>query len=436
LLEQRAKYYAWVIKAMLKSIQVPLDNLRFVKGTDYQLSKEYTLDVYRISSLVTEHDAKKAGADVVKQVASPLLSGLLYPCLQALDEKYLGVDAQFGGIDQRKIFTLAEKYLPKVDYKKCVHLMNPMVPGLTGDKMSSSDVNSKIDLLDTPGVLKKKINKAFCEPGKVEGNGLLAFVKMVLFPIYGKIEISRKQEHGGNLVYNTYQEMEDDYAAERLWPNDLKAGVTATLNKLLKPIQDEYNQSAEAKKINNLAYPQPKSAPAKTAAGPAPVSFTRLEMKVGRVIKAWQHPEADTLYIEEIDVGEETPRTVVSGLVKYVPHEEFEGSLVVVITNFKTSKLRGQASQGMVLAASNADHTQVEVVRPDPNSKVGERIFLEGEEGEADKQIDPSKKNNVWKSLKDDLKTNETCIATYKGQPLRTEAGTCTVKSLSGVPLA
>lgn len=52
---------------------------RFVRGTDYQLSKEYTLDVYRLSSLMTEHDAKKAGAEVVKQVDHPLLSGLLYP---------------------------------------------------------------------------------------------------------------------------------------------------------------------------------------------------------------------------------------------------------------------------------------------------------------------------------------------------------------------
>ena len=109
LLEQRVKYYEFVIKAMLTSIGVSLDKLRFVKGTDYQLSREYTLDVYRMSSIVTEHDAKKAGAEVVKQVDSPLLSGLLYPCLQVLDEKYLKVDAQFGGIDQRKIFTLAEK---------------------------------------------------------------------------------------------------------------------------------------------------------------------------------------------------------------------------------------------------------------------------------------------------------------------------------------
>ena len=44
--------------------------------------REYTLDVYRLSSMVTEHDAKKAGAEVVKQVDHPLLSGMLYPGLQ------------------------------------------------------------------------------------------------------------------------------------------------------------------------------------------------------------------------------------------------------------------------------------------------------------------------------------------------------------------
>lgn len=46
--------------------------------------------------------------------------------LQALDEEYLKVDAQFGGVDQRKIFTLAEKYLPHLGYTKRIHFMNPM----------------------------------------------------------------------------------------------------------------------------------------------------------------------------------------------------------------------------------------------------------------------------------------------------------------------
>ncbi len=72
------------------------------------------------------------------QVDDPLLSGLLYPLLQALDEHYLKVDGQFGGVDQRKIFILAEEQLPKLGkaFFKRFHLMNHMVPGLTGAKMS------------------------------------------------------------------------------------------------------------------------------------------------------------------------------------------------------------------------------------------------------------------------------------------------------------
>lgn len=79
LLELRVQYYEHSIKAMLESIGVPLDKLKFVKGTDYELTREYTLDVYKMTSVVTEHDAKKAGAEVVKQVENALLSGLLYP---------------------------------------------------------------------------------------------------------------------------------------------------------------------------------------------------------------------------------------------------------------------------------------------------------------------------------------------------------------------
>ena len=126
LLVKRTDYYEKIIKLALNSIGVPIEKLRFVRGTDYQLSREYTLDVYRLSSLVSEHDAKKAGAEVVKQSGNPLISGLLYPGLQALDEQYLKCDAQFGGIDQRKIFMFAEEYLPRLGYEKRIHLMNPM----------------------------------------------------------------------------------------------------------------------------------------------------------------------------------------------------------------------------------------------------------------------------------------------------------------------
>ena len=82
------------------------------------------MDVYKLSSLTSERDAKKAGAEIVKQTANPALSGMLYPLLQVLDEQYLDVDVQFGGLDQRKLFTAAKEWLPKIGYKERAHLMN------------------------------------------------------------------------------------------------------------------------------------------------------------------------------------------------------------------------------------------------------------------------------------------------------------------------
>jgi tyrosyl-tRNA synthetase len=261
LLGHRTTYYEHIIKSMLKSIGVPLEKLKFVRGTDYQLSREYTLDVYRLSSVVTEHNAKKAGAEVVKQVASPLLSGLLYPGLQALDEEYLKVDAQFGGVDQRKIFTFAEENLPSIGYAKRIHLMNPMVPGLTGDKMSSSVDDSKIDILDTEDQVKKKLKKAFCEPKNIENNGVLAFCKSVIFPLIEikkqtSLILPRPPKYGGDMTFTNYAELEEAFMNEGVHPGELKNGVAEYLNSLLQPIREDF-KSEEMQNILLNAYPPP-----------------------------------------------------------------------------------------------------------------------------------------------------------------------------------
>ena len=57
------------------------------------------------------------------------------------------------------------------------------MPGLAGAKMSSSDETSKIDLLDSTAQVKKKLKMAFCEPGNISDNGVLSFVKHVLFHV-------------------------------------------------------------------------------------------------------------------------------------------------------------------------------------------------------------------------------------------------------------
>jgi tyrosyl-tRNA synthetase len=57
------------------------------------------------------------------------------------------------------------------------------VPGLAGGKMSSSEEDSKIDLLDTAATVQRKVSKAFCELGNVTENGVLSFCKHVIFPL-------------------------------------------------------------------------------------------------------------------------------------------------------------------------------------------------------------------------------------------------------------
>lgn len=243
LVDHRVKYYRFVIVSLLKAIGVGIDKLEFVVGSDYQKSPEYTTDIYRAMGIVSEHDAKRAGAEVVKQTDNPKLSGLIYPVLQgkrsslaakptrfiltlhlALDEQHLGVDAQFGGVDQRKIFALATETLPKIGYKERTHLMNPMVPGLAGGKMSASDPDSKIDILDNGTVVKKKLKKAFAAPGNVEDNGIISFVEYVLLPVSslkspdgkGVFKISRREGEGETLIYNEIDTLKKHYQEDKV----------------------------------------------------------------------------------------------------------------------------------------------------------------------------------------------------------------------------
>lgn len=265
-LQYRVSYYERTVKAMLRGIGVPIEKLQFVVGKSYQLQPDYTMDLFKLSNLTSQNSCKRAGAEVVKQTDNPALSGLMYPLMQALDEEYLHVDAQFGGVDQRKIFVLAEEQLPLIGYKKRAHLMNPMVPGLgAGGKMSASDPNSKLDLLDDPTTVKKKIAKAFSAPGQVEGNGLIGFVEYVVFPVSDiksgepKFFINRDEKWGGPITYHTIDDLKSDYAADKLSPADLKIGVVDAINEILEPIRKILLEDTEFATIEKKAYPPPEA---------------------------------------------------------------------------------------------------------------------------------------------------------------------------------
>jgi len=192
------------------------------------------------------------------------LSGLLYPILQVLDEEHLGVDAQFGGLDQRKLFTAAIEWLPKLGYKQRAHLMNPLVPGLgAGGKMSSSDPDSKIDLLDPPDVVVKKIRKAVSAPKITEQNGVLALAEFVLLPAAGlagrkELVVDRSRDELEPLIYTNIDQMREDYEKDILTPQLLKATVSKGLNDIMDRIRAKYEASPEWQEVKLKAYPPPE----------------------------------------------------------------------------------------------------------------------------------------------------------------------------------
>jgi len=254
LLEKRFRYYKKIIPAIIKAIGIDIKNLEIVKGSDFQLSKEYVRDVYKISSLISIHDSKKAASEVVKQGDNPKVSGLLYPLMQALDEEYLNVDAQLGGTDQRKIFVLARENLPKIGYKPRVEILTPLIPGLIGKKMSSSNEKTKIDLLDSPKIVKEKLKSAECIAGDPD-NGVLAFTKFVLMTIKQdskeKFIIKRPEKYGGDLAYSNYNDLEKDFIDKKLHPLDLKNAVADEISKILEVVQKDKKIFELAK----IAYP-------------------------------------------------------------------------------------------------------------------------------------------------------------------------------------
>lgn len=252
-LTKRQKYYESLIPEMLKTVRVNTKKLEFVKGSDIQLKPEYFKDLLKLSTLTTVHDATKAASEVVKLGDNPKLGGLLYPLMQALDEEYLKVDIQFGGTDQRKIFVYARESLPKIEYRSRIEIMNYILPGLTGHKMSSSVPGSKIDMLESEDSVNKKIREAICVEGDTN-NGLMAFLKYVIFVLKkDKNEsfiIERPAKFGGTLKYKDYDDLEKDFTEKKVHPLDLKNALAKELNLLLEPIRS----NSKLQKLYKEAY--------------------------------------------------------------------------------------------------------------------------------------------------------------------------------------
>ncbi|XP_029798202.1 aminoacyl tRNA synthase complex-interacting multifunctional protein 1 isoform X3 [Suricata suricatta] len=188
---------------------------------------------------------------------------------------------------------------------------------------------------------------------------------------------------------------------------------------------------AEEKMKEKIEIKEKKEKKQQSAAGSAdskPIDVSRLDLRVGCIITARKHPDADSLYVEEVDVGEAAPRTVVSGLVNHVPLEQMQNRMVILLCNLKPAKMRGVISQAMVMCASSPE--KVEILAPPTGSVPGDRIVFDAFPGEPDKELNPKKK--IWEQIQPDLCTNDECVATYKGVSFEVKGkGVCRAQTMT-----
>lgn len=167
-------------------------------------------------------------------------------------------------------------------YKQRAHLMNDMLPGLNGGKMSASLPESKIDCLDPPGTVRSKILAVRCKQGDAQTNGLLAIVRLILIPLARlRHERSRGENgfgstkedaesglrsdaptgtvfsmsvNGTTRHYRTYLEVEHEYMQLRCHES-FKLAVAASINQLLARVRESYFTNPEWQAVEKLAYP-------------------------------------------------------------------------------------------------------------------------------------------------------------------------------------
>ena len=200
-----------------------------------------------------------------------------------------------------------------------------------------------------------------------------------------------------------------------------------------KPKQKKEKKPKQAKQQQPAAGPTPEE----MAAQP---EICKLEFKVGVITKVWEHPNADKLYCEEIDVGEEGgPRQIASGLRPHFSLDEMMGQRLLVVANLKAKNLVKFKSHGMVLCAAettkddgttSSSSELVEFIEPPLSAKVGDSVVFEGLPNPMHLTPSQIEKKKIFAKCLDGLKTDADGVATWNGHKFMVGSEFCKSKTI------
>ncbi|MDR1125229.1 MAG: methionine--tRNA ligase [Deltaproteobacteria bacterium] len=147
------------------------------------------------------------------------------------------------------------------------------------------------------------------------------------------------------------------------------AGVRLASSSNLFPRIEENKEAQPARnaKKEKAGTPDKKADPIEFA------DFEKIDLRVGTILSAEKHPDADKILCFKVDLGEETPRSIVSGIAQYFAPADLQGKQVIVVANLPCRRIRNVESQGMLLTAE--DETGLTLVAPDGHKAPGTRIY-------------------------------------------------------------
>jgi tyrosyl-tRNA synthetase len=224
------------------------ERTEFVYGSSFQLEEDYLLDLHEIAVDTTLSRAQRAMAEL-QGGETAKVSHVVYPLMQALDIEYLDLDLAVGGLDQRKVHMLAREELPELGYETRPAIHTPILADIeTGVGKMAASSGVRISLTDTREDLEEKINDAFCPPtrdpdpdaeGNERENPVLQLFQYHVFPRFESVTVERPEEYGGDVTYESYEELATAMESGDLHPMDAKGTLVEYLDELMAPAREK-----------------------------------------------------------------------------------------------------------------------------------------------------------------------------------------------------
>ncbi|XP_028298269.1 aminoacyl tRNA synthase complex-interacting multifunctional protein 1 isoform X3 [Gouania willdenowi] len=139
----------------------------------------------------------------------------------------------------------------------------------------------------------------------------------------------------------------------------------------------------------------------------------RLDLRVGRLLSEQPHPQVESLWVQEVDVGESRPRTVVSNRGLQQLPGSLPGSLAVLLCNVKPCKIRGVVSKARLLCCSSPDSEITELLAPPTGSLPGDRVTFLNFPGDPDREL--RSKLRLFERLQAEMAVDGRGVATFRG---------------------